>query len=92
MSEDDAKELAKKHPVRAAIFELTGACEVGKSVTPTQVAQAVSPKHWKKLLSEVKAEAVRLAKDGKITILRKGKPIDPDNFKGLYRIGRTPEA
>ncbi|MCF6328610.1 MAG: DUF3253 domain-containing protein, partial [Henriciella sp.] len=59
---------------------------------PTQGAQAVSPKHWKKLLSEVKAEAVRLAKGGTITILRKGKPVDSDNFKGLYRIGRTPET
>ncbi len=85
-------EEKRKHPVRAAILELTEACKVGKSVTPTQVAQAVSPKHWKKLLSEVKAEAVRLAKGGTITILRKGKPVDSDNFKGLYRIGRTPEA
>ena len=92
MSEDKAKELAKKYPVRAAILELTEACNEGKSVTPMQVAQTVSPKQWRKLLSEVKAEAVRLAKGGTVTILRKGKPVDPDNFKGVYRIGRTPEA
>jgi hypothetical protein len=30
---------------------------------------------------------VRLAKDGVIAIYRKGKPVDPDTFKGVYRIG-----
>jgi hypothetical protein len=30
---------------------------------------------------------VRLMKEGRIVILRKGKPVDPDNFCGVYRLG-----
>jgi hypothetical protein len=33
--------------------------------------------------------AVRLALDGRITIYRKGKPVDPNDFKGVYRLGLT---
>ena len=31
--------------------------------------------------------AVALAKSGRLVIYRKGKPADPDDFKGLYRLG-----
>ena len=31
-------------------------------------------------------EAVRLAKEEKVILLRKGKPVDPDRVRGLYRI------
>jgi Protein of unknown function (DUF3253) len=29
---------------------------------------------------------VQLAKEGRIEILRKGKPVDPDAFKGVIRL------
>jgi hypothetical protein len=28
-----------------------------------------------------------MAKAGVIVIYRKGRPVDPDDFKGIYRIG-----
>jgi hypothetical protein len=31
--------------------------------------------------------AVRLAEQGLIAIYRKGKPVDPNGFKGVYRLG-----
>ena len=30
--------------------------------------------------------AVRLMKEGRIVIVRKGKPVDPDDFRGTYRL------
>ncbi|TPW04813.1 MAG: hypothetical protein FD124_2436 [Alphaproteobacteria bacterium] len=37
-------------------------------------------------MGEVRDAAVRLAKAGRIVILRKGKPVDPENFKGVIRL------
>lgn len=73
--------------MREAILELVSLRGVGKTICPTEAAQAVSPEHWRKLLVDVRAEAVRLAKAGEINIYRKGKPVDPDTFKGVYRLG-----
>jgi hypothetical protein len=30
---------------------------------------------------------VALAQAGRLTIYRKGKPVDPADFKGVYRLG-----
>jgi hypothetical protein len=34
---------------------------------------------------------VRLAKDGRLVILRHSRPVDPTDFKGVYRLG-LPDA
>jgi hypothetical protein len=38
-------------------------------------------------MTPVRRTAVRLAHQGRIVIYRKGKPVDPDDFKGVYRLG-----
>ncbi|MFN4184257.1 MAG: DUF3253 domain-containing protein [Hyphomonas sp.] len=76
-----------KNPLREAILELTAARGVGGTIAPEDAAKAVSPERWQKILPDVRAEAVRLAKDGVIAIYRKGKPVDPEMFKGVYRLG-----
>lgn len=76
-----------KNPVREVILELTNARGVGGTIGPEDAARAISVDRWQKLLPDVRAEAVRMAKDGVISIYRKGKPVDPDTFKGVYRIG-----
>ncbi|MEM9732009.1 MAG: DUF3253 domain-containing protein [Pseudomonadota bacterium] len=70
---------------------LTMATERGleKSLCPSEVARAMAgsdEKEWRKLMKPIRAEAVRLASNGQITITRKGKPVDPGDFKGIYRI------
>lgn len=84
--------MAGQSLVREAILALTQARGVGKTICPTEAAQAVSPEHWRKLLPEVRAEAVRLAMGGQIAIFRKGKPVDPEDFKGVYRLGLPNKA
>lgn len=69
------------------------ACErgAGKTICPTEAAKAAAEQRgeetWQDRLPGVKAAAVRLAKRGGVAIYRKGKPVDPEAFKGVYRIG-----
>ena len=57
-----------------------------KSMCPTDVARAVSAENWRPLLGAVRKVAADLARQGKIEILRKGKPIKPDDMRGVIRL------
>ena len=39
------------------------------------------------ITTAVRRAAIRLAKAGKLVIYRKGKPVDPRAFRGVYRLG-----
>lgn len=61
-----------------------------KSVDPTEIARALGGPHpdgWGPLMQPVRLVAVRLAREKQIAILRKGRPVDPDDFRGIYRLG-----
>jgi hypothetical protein len=78
--------------IETAIFDLLGAkIAPGKSISPEEVARAVDPEGWRRLLGHVRAIARGLARQGKLIILRHNKPADPGDFKGVYRI-RLPMA
>ncbi|GLK69391.1 hypothetical protein GCM10008179_30290 [Hansschlegelia plantiphila] len=68
----------------------------GKTICPTEAAKAsgVAPEEamWGARIKAVRAVAVSLAKRGEVSIYRKGKPVDPEGFKGVYRIGLPPEG
>lgn len=81
------QERQKPHTVEEAILDLITLRGPGKTICPTEAAKAVSVKNWRKLLPEVRASAVKLAVAEKASIYRKGKPVDPLDFKGVYRIG-----
>jgi hypothetical protein len=42
---------------------------------------------WHTCLGAVRRTAVVLAKQGRLVVYRKGKPADPDDFRGVYRLG-----
>ena len=42
---------------------------------------------WRDWLLKVRRSAVALAQAGQLVIYRKGKPVDPDDFRGVYRLG-----
>src|ERR1700754_4394464 len=78
--------------IETAIFELLDAkFAPGKSISPEEVARAVDPEGWRRLLGHVRAIARGLARQGKLVVLRHNKPADPGDFKGGYRI-RLPMA
>jgi len=73
-------------PIEETLFALLAPLAPGKSVGPEDVARAVDPEGWRRMLPRVRAEARGLARLGKIAITRHGKPADPETFKGVYRL------
>jgi hypothetical protein len=77
-------------PIEDAIFQALAAAPSGKSIDPAEVAKALQPERWQRLLPQIRATAVGLARAGRLIITRHGKPADPDTFKGVWRM-RLPE-
>jgi hypothetical protein len=75
--------------IQAALLRMTGACGPGKTLDPTEVARELGGPHpgqWGPLMQPIRRAAVMLAEQGRVVILRKGKPADPRDFKGVYRL------
>jgi hypothetical protein len=75
--------------IEAAILELATARGAGKTICPSEAARAIGGDHpdgWGPLMQPVRKVAVRLMKQGRIVITRKGRPVDPDGFRGVYRL------
>ena len=77
--------------VESTILDLLAKQAPGKSISPEEVARAVDPEGWRRLLGHVRATARGLARQGRLVITRHGKPADPEKFKGVYRL-RAPDA
>jgi len=76
------------------ILYIMRAVERGSAVGPRSIAIEIaddraredSPKDaWRKYFLAVKQQAKHLARHGRISILRRGKPIDPNKMKGLVK-------
>ena len=82
-------------PIEAAIFEKLAKADPkgvgGKSIEPSDVAKELQPEQWQRMLPKVKAAALHLMRQGKLTITKKGKVVDPNDFKGVTRL-RLPTA
>lgn len=78
-------------PIEAAIFEKLSALGLGKSIEPAEVAKALQPEQWQRMLPKVRTTALGLMRQGRLTITKKGKPVDPDDFRGVTRL-RLPTA
>lgn len=87
--------MAGSHPNDETIAEtllgLVAARGAGKTICPSEVARALGGPHpdgWGPLMKPVRRVAVALTKQGRVAILRKGRPVDdPDDFRGIYRLG-----
>ena len=76
--------------LRDAILEAAIARGAEKTICPSEVARALGGPHpdgWGPLMVPIRRAAVALAFNGRIVIYRKGKPVDPADFRGVYRIG-----
>lgn len=75
--------------LEAAILRLAAERGAGKTIDPAEAARAVGGDHpdgWGPLMQPLRRVAVRLMKEGRIVITRKGRPVDPDDFRGVYRL------
>jgi len=65
----------------------------GRTICPTDAAKAFAVSRgegdlaWRSHLPAVRRAAVNLALAGRLIIYRKGKMVDPGNFRGVYRLG-----
>ena len=75
--------------ITTAMLQIAAERGPEKSLCPTDVARAVSAEDWRPLLGAVRKVAADLARQGKIEILRKGKPIHPDEMRGVIRLRAT---
>lgn len=58
------------------------------TLSAPEIAHAIAPEgDWHGLLMPIRRTAVALAMAGRLVIYRKGKPADPTDFRGVYRLG-----
>jgi hypothetical protein len=82
--------VAGAEEIEARILALLAERGGARTIGPMDVARALVGDHpdaWGPLMQPIRRVAVRLAKEGRIVILRKGRPVDPNDFRGVYRIG-----
>jgi hypothetical protein len=75
--------------VEETILRLVQARGAERTIGPMDVARALGGDHpdgWGPLMPQVRRAAVGLMKQGRVVILRKGRPVDPDDFRGVYRL------
>lgn len=83
----------KRLSLEAMITNLCAQCPPGKSIDPTAIAQSFAATRgedglaWRHWLAHVRTAAIGMARKGELVIYRKGKPADPDDFRGVYRLG-----
>ncbi|WP_306257501.1 DUF3253 domain-containing protein [Pararhizobium sp. IMCC21322] len=76
--------------IDAKILELIEQRGADKTICPSEVARALAgsdEKKWRLLMKPIRTRAVLLAEQQEVAIRRKGKLVDPQNFKGVYRLG-----
>jgi hypothetical protein len=77
----------------AVILDLCERAGPGRTIAPADAARAYAENRgegelgWRAHLPAVRRIAVELAEAGRIAIYRKGKPVDPRDFRGVYRLG-----
>ena len=75
------------------IVNLCASVPAGATISPLDAAKAFADAQgedelgWRSHLSAVRGAAVRLALEGRLVIYRKGKVADPNDFRGVYRLG-----
>lgn len=95
MSAEEDKQKSDD-PVAAAILQHLADVAKGKSLDPQDIAKSIAeekakpkdpPDLWRRYLPAVRQQAIHLGRQGRIAVLRKGKPIDPRKpVKGVIRL------
>lgn len=81
--------MTDQDAIAAEILRQTDAVGAGKSICPSEVARALASgeEAWRRLLGPVRAAALRLAREGRIAVLRKGKAVEPSGeVRGVIRL------
>ncbi len=79
-------------PIEAAIFNKLADRDPGKSICPSEVARELQPEQWQRMMPKVRGVALGLMRQGRLTITKKGKAVDPNALKGVIRLRLPTEA
>ena len=94
-------ESVKDDPVAASILKSLYALAPGQSIGLMDAARAIAdtrrrptdpPDLWRRYMNAVRQQSIHLARQGRIEIIRKGQPVDPNNFKGVVRLRLPPQV
>ena len=86
MSEPVAPDSAAASSLEDSILDVLS--RGSGTLSAPEIAHAISPEgDWHGLLMPIRRAAVALAVAGRLVIYRKGKPADPNDFRGVYRLG-----
>lgn len=81
-------------PLETTILRLVTARGADRSICPSEVARALQPgpqhEGWQSLMAPIRNAAIRLARAGRIDILRKGRPVLPGEIRGVIRLRIKP--
>ncbi|MGN6287062.1 MAG: DUF3253 domain-containing protein [Afipia sp.] len=87
MTTSDSKMSLADLPLDDAILAVLARAH-GKTLSAPEIAHGIATEgDWHALLSPIRRTAVALAQAGRLVIYRKGKPADPNDFRGVYRLG-----
>jgi hypothetical protein len=80
--------------IATTILAELGKLGPGKTLSAEDIARrlAAAGTDWHPLLTPIRRAAVALALAGRLVIYRKGKPVDPTDFKGVWRMGLPRET
>jgi hypothetical protein len=78
--------------IAAAMIALLGEREAGKSICPSEVPRRLLGEDgpWRSWLTRTRQVAARLAGEGRVIILRHGKPVSAEAMRGVIRLARGP--
>lgn len=91
-TENTETQPPKDDPIAIAILEMLAD---GASLQFKDIAMRIfevkrrpkdRPDGWRKYMTSVKQQAVHLARQGRVEIVRKGEVADPNDFKGIVRV------
>ena len=75
--------------IARTIRRLLRARGAGKTIYPSEVARALAPDDWRRRMTAVRAEVVRLADRNEVVVMQRGAVVDPRTARGAIRIARA---
>ena len=82
------------HRIDKTMMRLAAKRGPEKTICPSEVAREIAgsdPEAWRPLMGPIRDRAVAAAKTGRLAIKQSGRPVDPDDFSGIYRIAIQPD-
>jgi hypothetical protein len=72
-----------------AILERLHALPRTSSICPSEIARQCFPEDWREHMEDVRSAARRLAAEGRVVVLQKGRAIDAAAMRGPVRLALT---